>query len=162
LIHKTPMKVALGAAGLLLASAAVAAAVDAPEAADKGLSTAEEHSGFTVPVGNDGDHPNKDDHPGNPGGAAPGLGDEALDLEAEEGAPEGTHGSEVSAAARDDSTAGRDHGAAVSEVARAGHGAPQVTPAEPVDLPDVGGAGNADEAADDAGLGSDNAGAHRP
>ena len=151
------MKIAAGAAGLLLAGAAVAAAVDAPEAANDGLTTAGEHSGFAVPVGQGGDHP---------------TGDQSVDAD---DAAEGTHGADVSAVAQDDSTQGADHGAAVAAVAsdgRAGGQAPEAAGEAVVETPNTGGTSTADEAsdgasetgtgeaADQADLGAGNAGDH--
>jgi hypothetical protein len=172
-MRKTPMKIAVGAAGLLLAGGAVAAAVDAPEAADKGLSTAEEHTGFAVPVGNDGDHPTKDNHPGNPGTDAADVAPDDQAPEADAAPTSDTHGAEVSAIARDDSTSGREHGEAVSEAARGDHGGAGA-PEDEADVPgpNAGGTDTADEAsggasqagtdkaADNAELGSGNAGDH--
>lgn len=157
-------RIAVAAAGLVLAGGATAAAVSAPpEAADKGLSTAEEHSGVDVPAANT-DHPTPEDHPG--AGAD--------EVEANEGVgPVDNHGAEVSAAAQDRSTIGREHGEAVSAVARGDHG--PATPAEagaPVASPNDGGTDTADDAsggasevgkdaaAAQASLGSDNAGEH--
>jgi len=146
-------KIGAAAAGLVLAGGAAAAAVTAPpDAADEGLTKAGDNAGFEVPAASD-DQPSSEDHPG---------GDEADSLDA----AEGTHGAEVSAVAKDDSTSGREHGEAVSEVARGDHG-PEATGA-----PVEGGTSVAEEAsdgasevgtgkaADDAGVGSGNAGDH--
>jgi hypothetical protein len=151
------MKIAAGAAGLLLAGGAVAAAVETPDAANSGLTTAGGKSGFTVPVGQDGDHP---------------TGDQGI---AAEGAAEGTHGADVVVVAQDDSTEGRAHGTAVAGVAsegRAGGEAPEAAGEAVVETPNSGGTSTADEAsdgaseagtghaADQAGLGAGNAGDH--
>src|SRR5688572_309440 len=109
-------KIAAVAVGLVLAGGAAAAAVDAPEAANKGLTTAEEHTGTELPATKDS-HPTKDDHPG--GGAVVEESGEAV-VEAEATELADTHGAEVSEVAQDDSTAGREHGQAVSEVASDG------------------------------------------
>jgi hypothetical protein len=150
---KTPLKIAAAAAGLLLAGGATAAAVTTPDAAEKGLTTATDHSGVTVPVGADGDHP------------------ESSSVETSDAA-QGTHGAEVSAVANDHSTTGREHGEAVSTVARDGHGGGQVSNDAPVATPNTGGTGTADDAsdgasdegsdhaADQAAAGSENAGDH--
>jgi hypothetical protein len=124
MLRTIPAKVAAAAVGLVLAGTAVAAAVDAPpDAADKGLSTAEEHTGFPVPVGHDAEPPEDE------------LGTEELPLEDEvpdddveapddEGTHPDNHGAAVSAVAQDDSLTGREHGQAVSEVARSDAGKP--------------------------------------
>jgi hypothetical protein len=165
-------KIGAAAAGLVLAGGAAAAAVTAPpEAADTGLTTAEENSGLELPASQGhpapGDHPTGEDHPtgdDHPGGTNDA---EAVDAAAE------AHGAEVSAVARDDSTTGREHGESVSEVARAGHGGPAEAGADAaVETPNTGGTGTADEAsdgasevgtdqaADQAAAGSGNAGDH--
>ena len=176
-------KIAAAAAGIVLASGAAAAAVTAPpEQADKGLSTAEEHTGIELPATKDS-HPTKDDHPG--GGAAADHAPEAAEAaEAAEGVgPVDNHGADVSAVAQDDSTTGRAHGEAVSEVARAGHGAPAGTGAPEtspaaghaaVATPNPGGIGTANDAsngasevgashaAPQAAAGAANSAGHRP
>jgi hypothetical protein len=150
-------KVGAAAAGLVLAGGAAAAAVTAPpEAADDELTRAQENAGVEVPAATE-DHPTSDDHVGDD------RPDEALDAADH---AEGTHGAEVSAVAQDDFTIGREHGEAVSEVARGDHG-PEAT-SSPVDAPNKGGTSTADgasevgagEAADQAALGAGNAGDH--
>lgn len=126
MIRKLPVKVAAAAAGVMLAGG-VAAASSPPEAADKGLATGEEHAGFEVPSSKEA-HPTKDDHPT---GAADDIAseeDEAVGeadeaSEEEGGGPVDNHGAEVSDVAHNTTATGRDKGAAVSEVARDGHGA---------------------------------------
>ena len=117
-------KIAIAAAGLVLAGTAVAAAVGAPpEAADKGLTTAEEHTGFPVPVAagapTEGDEVDDDAVEGDEveGDTDEGGADEA-------GGPVDNHGAAVSAVAKDPSLTGREHGQAVSEVARSDAGKP--------------------------------------
>jgi hypothetical protein len=171
---RTTSKIAAVAAGLVIAGGAAAAAVDAPEAANHGLTTAEEHTGIELPASEDS-HPTKDDHPG--GGAADDAEDAVTDVvEAEAGGPVDNHGAEVSAVAKDDSTTGREHGQAVAEVAsdgRAGGGGDDAAAgAAPVTTPNEGGIGTgseasgeanevgADHAADQATAGSENAGDH--
>jgi hypothetical protein len=128
-IRKLPVRIAAAGAGLMLAGGvAVASAGSPPEAADEGLSTAEEHTGFLPPASQDS-HPTAADHPG--GGA-----EDATELEATEdetakldepteelgGGPVDNHGAEVSAVAQSEFETGREHGEAVSEVARGDHG----------------------------------------
>lgn len=128
MIRTLTRKIALGALGLVLTGAAVAAAVGAPpDAADDGLTNAESHAGFPLPASADG-HPTKDDHPG--GGSedevdegAPEA-DDADEAADSEGGPVDNHGAFVSAVAQDDSVTGRAHGKAVSEVARSDAGKP--------------------------------------
>jgi hypothetical protein len=113
MLRTIPAKVAATAVGLVLAGTAVAAAVGAPpDAADKGLSTAEEHTGFPVPVGHDAE-PLDDEVP-----------DDDVEAPDEEGTHPDNHGAAVSAVAQDDSLTGREHGQAVSEVARSDAGKP--------------------------------------
>jgi hypothetical protein len=155
-------KIGAAAAGLMLAGGATAAAVAAPpEAADEGLTRAQDEAGFEVPAANE-DHPTSEEHPG---GGQP----ESLDA-ADADAADGTHGAEVSVVAHDDSTTGREHGEAVSQIAQGEHGA--VATDTPVDGPNAGGISTADaasggasevgtdRAADSASLGSANAGDH--
>lgn len=140
-------KIAAAAVGLMLVGGATAAAVTAPDAADDGLTTAEGKAGFELPAANE-DHPTPEDHPG--GGSA-----ESND------AADGTHGAEVSVVAQGDTT-GRDHGEAVSAVARGDHGQ------APATTPNARGTAAADEASNGAStvgtsraaLGSGNAGEH--
>jgi hypothetical protein len=136
MIRKVP-KLVVVIVGLVLAAGVVgaAAAGSPPEAADGGLTTAEERTGFDVPTTKE-DHPTKDDHPGG----------DAAKVEAAEGVgPVDNHGAEVSAVAQDDSTTGREHGEAVSAVARGEHG---------------GDAAPNENAAAQASLGAENAGEH--
>jgi len=155
LVRRTSIKIAAGAAGLLLAGGVTAAAVDAPEQASNGLSTAEEHSGVDVPVGADGDHPTADDHP---------TGDDegTEEVEAAEpedaGGPSDNHGAEVSAVATSDATEGVEHGEAVSEVARAGHG--DAGDDEGVDDDEDADEVGESHRADDADVAGDDAGEH--
>jgi len=142
---KTPVKIAVAAAGLVLGGGAVAAAVTTPEAASDGLSKATENSGIVVPVGESGDHPGPEDHPG----GAP----ESVTVESD-AAEAAAHGQEVSEVAQSDATEGREHGEAVSEVASGGRaGGDAVAPTAgqvPVDTPNDGGTDTADEASDGA------------
>lgn len=97
-------KIAVAAGALTLTAGGIAAAVTTPEAAEPGLTTAEEHVGVDLPVG-------------------PEAGETPEDEETEAGAPEGTHGAEVSAVAQSEFETGREHGEAVSTVAQDNHGA---------------------------------------
>jgi hypothetical protein len=119
-------KIAVTAAGLVLAGTAVAAALGSPpEAADKGLATAEEHTGFPVPVA--AGRQAEDDELGDDVVEDAVEGDDVED-EADDGdgagGPVDNHGAAVSAVAKDDTLTGREHGQAVSEVARSDAGKP--------------------------------------
>ena len=145
MVRKTlSVKVAALAGTVLFAAAgAAAAAGELPDAAQDGLSNASSHVGIELPASKDS-HPTKDDHPS--GGAQ----HETGAPEAEGNGPEDNHGAEVSAVARTDAT-GRDKGAAVSEVARNGHGQGGQNPDHPaVDTPNEGGTDTADEASNGA------------
>ena len=146
-----------GIALVLSGGAAAAANGSLPDAAQDGLSTASDHVGIELPASKD-NHPTADDHPGgaaNDGSAATEHPD--------------NHGADVSAVAQSDETTGREHGEAVSTVARDGHGA---NAGSAVETPNAGGIGTAvdasggansvgvDHAADQASVGSGNAGAH--
>jgi hypothetical protein len=136
-ISTVTTKIAVTAAGLVLAGAAVAAAVDAPpDAADKGLTTAEEHTGFPVPVrpggSTDDDQVGEDEVIGEDDAVVEdeidldeveGVEDDSED-EADDGEPVDNHGAAVSAVAKDHTLTGREHGQAVSEVARSDAGKP--------------------------------------
>jgi hypothetical protein len=160
------VKTAVAAAGLVVATGVAAAADALPGQADRGILTAEDHTGIELPATKDS-HPTKGNHPGRGTG---GNEVEAVEPEAGEGVgPVDNHGAEVSAVAHEDLATGRDHGQAVSEVARAGHGPGA---GAPVETPNTGGTNTADEASDGAnevgaehaapqgGLGSGNAGEH--
>ena len=110
-------KIAAAAGAITLGAAGVAAA-GTPDAADDGLTKASEQVGVELPASHDS-HPVADD-----------ASDEGTDVDApddestdDEGTgPVDNHGAEVSVVAQSDETTGRDHGMAVSEVARQGHG----------------------------------------
>jgi hypothetical protein len=124
-------KIAIAAGAATLAAGGVAGAVVVPDAADGGLSTAEEKVGQELPASKDS-HPTKDQHPG-----VTAAGDdleEGLEVEEpeapeapededgeEEGGPVGNHGAEVSAVAHA-TESGPGKGAIVSEVARSDAG----------------------------------------
>lgn len=129
MLHLT-QKIAVAAGALTLAAGGVAAAVTPPEAADAGLTTAEEQVGVDLPA-------SKDAHPGAP---TEDTSDSEAEVEEttelEEPEVEGTgpvdnHGAVVSVVAQDDSTSGREHGEAVSAVARDNHGAETSAAARP-------------------------------
>ena len=126
-------KIAIAAGALTLTATGIAAAGSPPDAADTGLTTAEEQVGVELPA-------TKDAHPGAPEDDAATT--EASELEAEGAGvgPVDNHGAEVSVVAQSDATEGREHGEAVSSVARDNHGAEQQ--------------------AANAALGADNAGEH--
>ena len=118
-------KIAIAAGALTLAAGGVAAAVSPPEAADDGLSTAEEQVGVELPASKDarpGATPEVPDDEELEEPAVEGSEQEEPALE-EAGPPEGTHGAEVSAVARSDEHEGRARGEAVSAAARDNHGA---------------------------------------
>jgi hypothetical protein len=124
-------RIAIAAGALTLGTAGIAAAAGAPsDHADEGLTKASAQVGIELPASRDS-HPEADDHADDPDD----LEDETVEVadeledevEAEDDLEEGTgpvdnHGAEVSAVATSDETEGRDHGIAVSEVARQGHG----------------------------------------
>jgi hypothetical protein len=118
-------KIAIAAGALTLAAGGVAAAAGSPSVeADKGLTSAEEQVGVELPASQDA-HPGEVDETET---EAPET--ESTEVEAEvddEGVgPVDNHGAEVSAVATSDETTGREHGEAVSAVARDNAGAPHV------------------------------------
>jgi hypothetical protein len=125
-------KIAAAAGALTLTATGIAAAGSPPDAADKGLTTAEEHVSVELPA-------TKDAHPGAP---EPAGTTEDAEIEAEVAGlgPVDNHGAEVSVVAQSDATTGREHGEDVSTAARQNHGAEQQ--------------------AANAALGADNAGEH--
>jgi len=116
-ISTVPVKIVATTVALLIAGAAAAAAAmdSPPPAADKGLTNAEEHTGFPVPVANgrgDDEAPGDDavEDEGDESEEAP---DDATDESADDAAPKDNHGAYVSYVAR--ATQGMpDHGALVS------------------------------------------------
>jgi hypothetical protein len=149
-------KIAATAAGLVLAGGAAAAAVTVPDAADPGLTKAEEHTGTELPA-------SKDNHPG---GGAP----ESVTVDAD--TPDAAdHGTEVSDTAQS-TESGPGKGATVAEVASEGRAGGEALTGAPVATPNDGGidtgseasdganATGAENAADQAGEGSGNAGDH--
>jgi len=122
-IRKLPVRIAAATAGLVLAGGVAAAAGSPPDAADDGLSTAEEHSGVVVPVA-DSTSVESEDAVETEFDEAELEADEKADDEATEqlGGPVDNHGAEVSAVAHTTFATGREHGEAVSEVARGDHG----------------------------------------
>ena len=133
MISTVPVKIVATTVALLIAGAAAAAAAmdSPPPAADKGLTNAEEHTGFPVPVANgrgDDEAPGDDDaveDEGDESEEAPDEAtDEADDESADDAAPKDNHGAYVSAVAHDKTLTGREHGKAVSEVARSDAGKP--------------------------------------
>ena len=152
---RTTSKIAATAAGLVLAGGAAAAAVTVPDAADPGLTKAEEHTGTQLPA-------SKDNHPG----GAPA----SVTLEAD--TPDAAdHGTEVADTARS-TESGPGKGATVAEVASQGAAGVEAPTGAPVETPNDGGidtasgasdganATGAENAADQAGEGSGNAGDH--
>lgn len=149
-------KIAIAAGALTLGATGVAAAVTTPDEAEPGLTTASEKAGFEVPVGPEaaetGDDVTEVDE---------------VEVEAEGTGPVDNHGAAVSAVAQSDFETGREHGEAVSEIARTNGGGEADTATE--DAEDAGedesegaGAEGGENAAEQAGLGADNAGEHRP
>jgi hypothetical protein len=148
-------KIAATAAGLVLAGGAAAAAVTVPDAADPGLTKAEEQTGTELPA-------SKDNHPG---GAPASV---SVDADTPDAAD---HGTEVADTARS-TESGPGKGAAVAEVASEGAAGGEALTAAPVETPndggiDIGGeasdganATGAENAADQASEGSGNAGDH--
>ena len=132
-------KIAIAAGALTLTATGIAAAGSPPEAADTGLSTAEEQVGVELPA-------TKDAHPGAPD-ADDAATTEDSEIEAEDSGvgPVDNHGAEVSAVAHTEFATGREHGEAVSTFARDNHGAEQQSATEQTTLDD-----DADDAGDDA------------
>lgn len=126
MISTVTTKIAVAAAGLVLAAAAAAAAAvgSPPSASDKGRATAEEHTGFPVPVaaGRADEVVADDDAVDDEEVEAPEV--EAPEDEENGGGPLDNHGAAVSAVATDHTVTGREHGQAVSEVARSDAGKP--------------------------------------
>ena len=117
---KLAKKIAATAGALTLGATGIAAAAGPPPAADEGLTRASDQVGVELPASKDA-HPTADDHASE--APEPDADDEATDELDDEGAgPVDNHGAEVSAVAKSDATTGREHGMAVSEVARQGHG----------------------------------------
>ncbi len=119
---KLTQKIAIAAGALTLGATGIAAAADPPDAADDGLTKASEQVGVELPASQDAHPPaaaSADDDEAD---------DEAVDAEdvetEDEGVgPQDNHGAEVSAVAQvNDPETGNEHGIAVSEVARQGHG----------------------------------------
>jgi hypothetical protein len=149
-------KIAIAAGALTLGATGVAAAVTTPDEAEPGLTTASEKAGFEVPVGAEADP----------------AGDEVTeveteDAEADEVEAEGTgpvdnHGAEVSAVAKSDFETGREHGEAVSAIARTNGGGAGATASADDDGDDEieDEDAEADEAADAAEAGEDASGEH--
>ena len=109
-------KIAAAAGALTLGATGIAAAAGPPPAAHDGLTNASEHVGVEVPA-------SKHAHAGADGHADDASDpDEGPELDREGGGLHDNHGAEVSAVAKSDATTGREHGMAVSEVARHGHG----------------------------------------
>ena len=129
-------KVVATALALVAAGAAAAGAVGSPPpAADKGLTNAEEHTGFEVPVAHEDDVPDDEvvgeDEADEVDRAVEAdevdeVDDQVTDSDEvdEVDEPKDNHGAYVSAVAKDDTLTGREHGEAVSEVARSDAGKP--------------------------------------
>lgn len=121
---KPTQKIAIAAGALTLAATGIAAAADPPDAADDGLTKASEQVGVELPATQDSHPPVTADELDDDAVESE-VEDDADELEAEGegGGPEGNHGAEVSAVAKvNDPETGNEHGIAVSEVARQGHG----------------------------------------
>jgi hypothetical protein len=135
----------------VLVCAGVAAAVSMPSAATRGLSTATEHSGRTVPAVPDTTGLSLEPQ------AEPAAEEDSSEADLPEAA---AHGAAVSEAAQaEDSTADTNHGADVSAVARDNHGQAVAESHVPEDAgpPDEVGppadAGQPDDAGRPAGVG---------
>jgi hypothetical protein len=113
-------KIAAAAGALTLTATGIAAAGSPPEAADKGLTTAEEHVELDLPVA--GANAQEGDAGEEAEVAAVPAPEEATEDTADEAVPGGDHGAAVSAVAHTDFPTGREHGEAVSTVARGEHG----------------------------------------
>jgi hypothetical protein len=120
-------KIAIAAGAATLAAGGVAGAMDTPDAAEDGLTRAEENVGQELPASKDS-HPTKDQHPGTALAEDEGEDDELeepeeapAEDEGEEGGPVDNHGAAVSAVAKA-TPSGPGKGAIVSEVARSDAG----------------------------------------
>lgn len=111
-------KIITAAGAITLTATGIAAAASPPEAADQGLTTAEEQVGVQLPASKDS-HPGAQDAQGN---GAPEVETDAEAAEAGQG-PVDNHGAEVSVVAQTEFPTGREHGEAVSTAARDNHGA---------------------------------------
>ena len=164
MIRTTPLKIAAATGALVLGGAVAAAAVTTPDAADDGLTNASERTGFELPASQE-NHPTGEDHPG----GGPEEADDIESLEEEELEPEEqlhgegerpeNHGFVVSELATNSELTGRERGQAIADVAQSDAGKPdqaggpedeQVEPtqhqAPPVETPNDGGTGTADQA----------------
>ena len=139
-------KIAIAAGALTLTATGIAAA-GSPEAADTGLTTAEEQVGVELPATKDAPAaPEADDTEASDATAET----EAVEADAGVG-PVDNHGAEVSAVAHTEFATGREHGEAVSAVARDNHGAEQKVESEKTTTDDDAAdeADDADEAGED-------------
>lgn len=109
-------KIGIAAGALTLTATGIAAAGSPPEAAEDGLTRAEEQVGVELPA-------TKDAHPGGQSEDADVAEVESPEAESEGTGPVDNHGAEVSAVAHTEFPTGREHGEAVSEAARQNHGA---------------------------------------
>ena len=119
-------KIAIATGALTLTATGIAAAGSAPDAAENGLTKAEEQVGVELPAA-------KSAHPGTPHEKAEADDDESdapeeTEAEAESSEAKGTgsadnHGAMVSAVAHTELATGREHGEAVSAAAHQNHGA---------------------------------------
>jgi hypothetical protein len=123
-------KIAAAAGALTLTATGIAAAASSPDAADTGLTRAEEHVDVDLPVAgataradhaDDGANDDAEDLADDD--ATEDATDDARDDTSADGSgPTDTHGAEVSAVAQTEFATGREHGEAVSTVARGDHG----------------------------------------
>lgn len=115
-------KIITAAGAITLTATGIAAAASPPEAADEGLTTAEEQVGVELPA-------TKDSHPGaqdaHDAEATETETETEVEAETEEvgQGPVDNHGAAVSAVAQTEFATGREHGEAVSAAARDNHGA---------------------------------------
>lgn len=119
-------KIATAAGALTLGATGIAAAGATPDAADAGLTKASAQVGVELPASRTS-HPGVDEHADDAAEEVDRGSTEAEEADETGSDHEGTgpvdnHGAEVSPVAQSDATTGRDHGMAVSEVARQGHG----------------------------------------
>ena len=120
-------KIAIAAGAATLAAGGVAGAVVTPDAAEDGLTKAEQNVGQELPASK-GSHPTKDQHPGTALAEDEVVEDEVEEPEeapsedeGEEGEAKDNHGAAVSAVAKA-TESGPGKGAIVSEVARSDAG----------------------------------------
>jgi len=120
------MKIAIAAGAATLTVTGIAAAGSPPEAAEDGLTTAEEQVGVELPASKAA-HPGRQNEDTKDAEVTDAEVSDAeateVEAEAEGTGPVDNHGAIVSAVAHTEFPTGREHGEAVSAAARQNHGA---------------------------------------